>query len=73
MKLLLSRIFFSFIFSDLRSVKYFVGIELSRSSQGIFFLSQRKYCLQILEDTGTPLSTKDATTYRRLLGHLLYL
>lgn len=28
-----------------------MGLELSRSQQGLF-LSQRKYCLQILEDTG---------------------
>lgn len=39
-----------FQLKDLGSVKYFLGLEISRSSRGIS-LSQRKYCLQILEDT----------------------
>lgn len=39
-----------FMLKDLGSVKYFLGLEISRSQQGLF-LSQRKYCLQILEDT----------------------
>lgn len=78
-----------FQLKDLGSVRYFLGLEISHSSRGIS-LSQRKYCLQILEDTGflgaqpaafpmdphlrlsktdgDPLSTKDATAYRRLLG-----
>lgn len=40
-----------FMLKDLGVAKYFLGLELSRSQQGLF-LSQRKYCLQILEDSG---------------------
>ncbi|KAL0559069.1 hypothetical protein IC582_003658 [Cucumis melo] len=39
-----------FKLKDLGKAKYFLGLELSRSQQGLM-LSQRKYCLQILEDT----------------------
>lgn len=39
-----------FMLNDLGSVKYLLSLELSRSKDGDF-LSQRKYCLQILEDT----------------------
>lgn len=83
-----------FLLKELGDVKYFIGLELARSKQGLY-LSQRKYCLQILEDTGflnarpvscpmdpniklskeygTLLSFDDATSYRRLIGRLLYL
>lgn len=47
-----------FMLKDLGSAKYFLGLELSRSSQGIY-LSQRKNCLQILEDCGV-LASKPA-------------
>lgn len=47
-KTLLSNLFF---LKDLGSMKYFLGLEIARSSAGIF-LSQQKYCLQILEDVG---------------------
>lgn len=40
-----------FQLKDLGTAKYFLGLELSRSSHGIY-LSQRKYCLQILENFG---------------------
>nr|GFB59449.1 uncharacterized mitochondrial protein AtMg00810-like [Tanacetum cinerariifolium] len=36
---------------NLGSLKYFLGIKVSRSSKGIC-LSQRKYCLDLLDDTG---------------------
>ena len=36
---------------DLSSLNYFLGIEFSRSSSGIF-LSQRKCALDLLQETG---------------------
>ena len=36
---------------DLAPLKYFLGIEVSRSSERIF-QSQRKYVLDILQETG---------------------
>lgn len=43
----------------LGNAKYFLGLELSRSSQGIY-LSQRKYCFQII-DHFSLLAAKPAT------------
>jgi hypothetical protein len=40
-----------FKLKDLGVLKYFLGIEVACSAQGIF-LSQRKYALEILEETG---------------------
>lgn len=40
-----------FMLKDLGAAKYFLGLELSRSTTGIY-ISQRKYCLQILDDCG---------------------
>jgi hypothetical protein len=40
-----------FKMKDLHSLKYFFGIEVSRSDKGIF-LSQRKYALDLLHETG---------------------
>ncbi|CAL2245578.1 unnamed protein product [Prunus armeniaca] len=49
-----------FEMKDLGGLKYFLGIEVARSQQGIF-LSQRKYVLDLLTDTGM-LNCKPADT-----------
>ena len=41
----------NFFLKDLSRLKYFLGIEVARSQQGIF-LCQRKYTLDILQDAG---------------------
>ncbi|RVW17952.1 Retrovirus-related Pol polyprotein from transposon RE1 [Vitis vinifera] len=40
-----------FEMKDLGPLKYFIGIEVSRSSEGIF-LSKKKYALDLLQETG---------------------
>ncbi|RVW14478.1 hypothetical protein CK203_077241 [Vitis vinifera] len=50
---------------DLGKLKHFLGIEIAQSSSGVI-LSQRKYALDILEETGDP------GRYRRLVGKLNY-
>ena len=50
----------SFDIKDLGELKYFFGIEICRSKEELF-LSQRKYTLDLLSDTGT-LGGKPAKT-----------
>jgi len=81
-----------FHMKDLGILKYFLGVEVARNADGIF-LSQRKYALDIITDTGllgakpanVPLPPNhslaladgdplpDPESYRRLVGHLIYL
>ncbi|RVW51876.1 Retrovirus-related Pol polyprotein from transposon TNT 1-94 [Vitis vinifera] len=63
-------LFTHFQTKDLGKLKYFLGIEIAQSSSGVV-LSQRKYALDILEETGEPLG--DPGRYRRLVGKLNYL
>ncbi|XP_019098337.1 PREDICTED: uncharacterized protein LOC109131672 [Camelina sativa] len=50
----------TFDIKDLGELKYFLGIEIYRSSEGLF-LSQRKYALDLLSETGK-LGVKPAPT-----------
>jgi Reverse transcriptase (RNA-dependent DNA polymerase) len=49
-----------FDIKDLGKLRYFLGIEIARSHKGLF-MSQRKYILDLLRETGK-LSAKPATT-----------
>lgn len=60
----------SFRIKDLGDLKYFLGLEVSRSKLGIH-LCQRKYALDILSDTGM-LACKPASTPMIKDSRLLY-
>lgn len=46
-----SRLDAIFSINDLGSLKYFLGIEVARTNEGLV-LSQRKYTIDVLEDSG---------------------
>ena len=52
--------FMEFEMKDLGNLKYFLGIEVLRSRQGIF-INQKKYILDLLAETGM-LNCKPAET-----------
>lgn len=53
-----------FAWKDLGKLKYFLGIKVSRGSEGIF-LSQRKYALDIVIETGNLGSKPESTPFEQ--------
>ncbi|XP_031253579.1 uncharacterized protein LOC116111548 [Pistacia vera] len=53
-----------FTIKDLGYAKYFIGIEITRSLEGTF-INQRKYILDILEDTGLAGAKPVSTHFRK--------
>ncbi|RVW30164.1 Retrovirus-related Pol polyprotein from transposon TNT 1-94 [Vitis vinifera] len=60
-------LFTHFQTKDLGKLKYFLGIEIAQSSSGVV-LSQRKYALDILEETGRHSYGSKCQTYTRTGG-----
>lgn len=83
-----------FQIKNLGDLTFFLGLEVARNSAGIH-LSQRKYTMDLLHETGmlecapvptpmvhssplsstqgVPLAAADSSSYRRLIGRLIYL
>ncbi|KAL8153810.1 hypothetical protein V2J09_011595 [Rumex salicifolius] len=61
-----------FTVKDLGPARYFLGIKISRSPQGIH-LNQRKYIVDLLTDVGLLVTLHPFQGNRRLVGRLLYL
>lgn len=55
-----------FKIKDIDSLRYFLGFEIARSPKGIF-LDQRKYTLELLEDSGTLVAKTSSTSYEPTL------
>ena len=82
----MGRLHSEFAMIDLGALHHFLGISVTRSSQGLF-LSQRQYALDLLQragmaechstatpvDTHAKLSAQDGSEYRSLAGALQYL
>ncbi|GJW13239.1 ribonuclease H-like domain-containing protein [Tanacetum coccineum] len=70
-----------FLIKDLGTLRYFLGIEVLESN-GNFYLTQRKYCLEVLAEfgmlacrpCGTPIETKESTSKDKkvVVGNLFY-
>lgn len=68
MKVLKEFLLKCFCIKDLGNLKYFLGIEFSRSKKGIFMF-QRKYVLDILQDAGLLGAGPDKFTMEQFETH----